>query len=175
MAREPDDSAARTFHAAALIGLEQYTAARMELTATVEAQRDENPQGRAMLYNALAVALLLENALTPEKQSQLERAECLSREAQELYPCVLEYRSTRALTLIATGSPEMALTLLEYCHYDSGTERQRGHREVARGFALYRLGQLTAANHSIQTAIKLEPRSVQMFRALGIPYTEASL
>jgi len=170
LARKPGESIAKTINAAALIGLEQYTAARTALTPLLAAAVSESPSTRAMLSNALAVALLFENALKPEMQSELSRANHLSREANELYPCILEYRSTRALTLVATGDPETALTLLEYCHFDNGTPPQRGHREVARAFAFQRLGMSAAANRSRELAITLDHRSVKMVEALGLTH-----
>lgn len=170
LARRPGDSVAQTINAAALIGLEQYAAARTALIPMLEAAVSDSPSIRAMVSNALAVALHFENVLKPEMQSELHRASRLSREAHDRYPCVLEYRSTRALTLAATGDPETALTLLEYCHFDSGTPRQRGHRETTRAFACQRLGMSAAANRSLEIAIKLDHRNAKMFEVLGLTH-----
>jgi hypothetical protein len=171
LVRTPDDLAAQTILAASLIGLDQYAAASARLTTISDALTEQPPADRAMIRNALAVALLLENVLDPLKQSELIRAEPLSREAYDIYPCVLEYRSTRALVLVATGSPETALTLLEYAHYDTGTPRQRGHREVTRAFAFQKLERQTEANRSAALALQLDPKNVKMFRSLGLSYS----
>jgi hypothetical protein len=57
----PEDRVAQTILAASLIGLEQYTAARVQLTP-VEKSLSEDPAAlRAMVSNALAVALLLKS------------------------------------------------------------------------------------------------------------------
>jgi hypothetical protein len=169
--RAPDDRVAQVILAASLIGLEQYTAARTQLTPVAETLTEDPPAIRAMVSNALAVALLLENVLDPAKQSELLRAERLSQEAYEAYPCVLEYRSTRALVLVAIGSPEAALSLLGYPHYDTGTERQRGHREVTRAFAFQKLGRQDNADQCTQRAMELDPKNMQTLRALGISYS----
>ncbi len=121
-----------------------------------------------MVSNALAITLLLENALSPAGQAELEKAERLSREAHQAYPCVLEYRSTRALVLAATGSPESAMSLLEYLHYDTGTQRQRGHREATRAFAFQKLGRQGNADQCTQRAVALDPANASMLRALGV-------
>ena len=173
--RSPDDRVAQVTLAASLIGLEQYTAARIQLTAIMQTLTRDRPDIRAMILNALAVALLLENALDPAGQSELQKAEQLSREAFEAYPCVLEYRSTLALVLVAIASPEAALSLLEYPHYDTGTRRQQGHREATRAFALHKLGHQADSNRCVRRAMDLDPANAKTLQALGISYSEAAV
>jgi hypothetical protein len=167
LARAPESAVARVILAASLINLEDYAEAAALMEPAVAATPRTEPGARAMVCNALAVAVLIQNA-HPPKQAELVRSEELSREAFTSYPCVLEYRATRALTLTAVGCPEQALALLEYRHYDTGTEQQRGHRACARAFALRALARDAEADEEAALSVVLDPRNAELLKRLGV-------
>jgi hypothetical protein len=169
LARNPRDMVAHLMLVSSLINLEEYDVAASQLALIVETLEPEQPAIRAAVWNALAVTLVLGAARNEPDLPDLRRAERLSIGAYDAYPCVLEYRSTLALVRVATGNPAKALALLEYQHYETGTPRQRGHRETARAFAFGRLGRTAEAAHSAAMAIDLDPMNARILRTLGVP------
>ncbi len=167
VARAPDSGPALVILSACLVSLHEYRAASSLLTPALGVLPAQEPAIRAAVWNNLAVALFLPNALDESTHLDVLQADRRSADAYGMYPCVLEYRSTRALTLAATGSADKALELLKYRHYDTGTARQRGHREVARAFALQKLGRKEDARERAKAAVKLDPPNADLLRLLG--------
>ena len=165
--RAPDNTLARVMLAASLIKLEDYAAAADIVAPIADAVPANEPGMHAMVCNAFAVAILLPS-VQMSNQSRLVQAEQLSLEAYSRYPCVLEYRSTRALAVTATGNAENALTLLDYQHYETGTDQQRGHRAAARAFALHSLGRTAEADEQVALAVRLDPGNAKMLKLLGL-------
>ncbi|HVY81626.1 MAG TPA: site-2 protease family protein [Steroidobacteraceae bacterium] len=123
---------------------------------------------RAALENNTAFALLMSRSRAGYDSDVLIEADRLSTRAFTLYPCVLAYRSTRALVLTATGRPDEALELLTYSHYATAERTARGHRAVARAFALHRLGRADAAREAAAEAIRLDPDNAHVMAALDV-------
>jgi hypothetical protein len=76
----------------------------------VNSSAPQAPGIRATLDNNLALAVWLRDI---NNEISTSRAASYSGCAYEMYPCVLSYRSTRALLLVATHRPTEALALLE--------------------------------------------------------------
>jgi hypothetical protein len=85
-----------------------------------------------------------------------------------MYPCLLEYRSTRTLVLAATNRAEEALRLLEYPLYETASLPQKAQRELARAFALRQQNRLVEAEGAAARALRLEPSVTHHARALGL-------
>jgi hypothetical protein len=85
-----------------------------------------------------------------------------------MYPCVLPYRSTRALLLTATDRAEEALTLLGYCNYDRGSKADRGDQEAARAFALRHLNRRQEADQALAAALRLNTTRRYWLTRLGL-------
>lgn len=134
-----------------------YTGSLALLAPLLREQANAEPQVRAAIQNNMAFALLMSNARAGYDHEALARADRLSADVFECYPCILAYRSTRAMILTATGRPDQALELLDYAHYESADPVARGHREVARAFALRALGRTEAARRAAGEAARLNP------------------
>jgi hypothetical protein len=76
---------------------------------------------RAVIANNLAVAVWLRDIGSAQSKESTAWADELSARAFSMYPCILAYRSTRALILTATDRSEEALTLLQYSNYERGS------------------------------------------------------
>jgi hypothetical protein len=88
------------------IHLREYAAAKVVLESLLGCSASEHPTLRAVIYNNLAVAVWLRDINTPLCGHSTARADTLSDRAYQMYPCVLAYRSTRALMLTATNRPD---------------------------------------------------------------------
>jgi D-serine deaminase-like pyridoxal phosphate-dependent protein len=85
-----------------------------------------------------------------------------------MYPCVLPYRSTRALLLAATDRAEEALSLLGYCNYDRAGKAERGDQEAARAFALRHLDRRQEADQVLAAALRLNTTRRYWLMRLGL-------
>jgi hypothetical protein len=132
-----------------------YEAAQAVLEPLLDVSTTESPALRAAVANNLAVAVWLHAVNTPSSEQATARADALSDRSYSMYPCVLAYRSTRALILTASNRPEEALTLLQYSNYERGTAADRSHRETARAFALRRLNRNEEADRALASALRL--------------------
>jgi hypothetical protein len=126
------------------------------------------PSVRAAVENNAAFALLMSDPHADPKSDAIAEADRLSARAFALYPCVLAYRSTRALVLAARGHPEQTLALLDYSHYENANRAQRGHRETARAFALRALSRLEESKRAAAEAARLTPETVGFLKVLGL-------
>jgi hypothetical protein len=103
-----------------------------------------------------------------QPEHSLSRAAALSEMAYAKYPCVLAYRSTRALLLTAADRAQNALELLEYKNYDSGTPDNRSHRAIAQAFALRRLGRTAESEQALARGLKLTKMRLPYLRTMGL-------
>jgi tetratricopeptide (TPR) repeat protein len=122
---------------------------------------------RAALQINLAFGLVMSNIGLSADNPQLQEADRQSRDALKTYPCVLEYRCTRALVLAVTGRAEEALQILDYDHFDTGTRRQRAQRQAARAFALRMLNASQEAEEAAALAVQLDPAILRIVQSLG--------
>jgi Zn-dependent protease len=112
------------------------------------------PALHAAIQNNGALALWLRDINQIQHEHSMSRAAALSEMAYVNYPCVLAYRSTRALLLAATDRAQDALGLLEYMNYDRGTPDNRSHRAIAQAFALRRLNRTEEAQQALAAGLK---------------------
>ncbi|HEY4341520.1 MAG TPA: hypothetical protein VGM97_16360 [Steroidobacteraceae bacterium] len=91
----------------------------------------------------------------------------MSGEAFGMYPCLLEYRSTRAPILAGTDRGDAALELLVQELYEGATPKQRAEREVARAYVLRRPQRTAEADDAAATAVELDPPTLGLLRSLG--------
>lgn len=125
-------------------------------------------QTYAAVQNNVAVALWLRNFNTPQREASLTRADTLTADAYERYPCVLAHRSTRALLLADTHRPEEALELLKYPNYDRGSPGDRAGREFSRAFAFRRLGHNAEAEQALANGLKLYKKPLPWLTTIGL-------
>jgi len=170
-ARTPDKVGPRVLLCGCHVMLGQYSEALAAVVPILSAVQSEPPPVRAAIHNNMALALMLSNIAAAADDANLREALRLSAFSFGMYPCELGYRSTRALVLTASQQPEQALALLAYKHYETATPRQRGHRELARAFALTKLGKLVEARIAVSLAMRFDPSQIALARTLGLMTT----
>ncbi len=138
------------------------------LRPLLQSHAEEQASVRAAVENNAAFALLMSNPKAGYDARSLLEADRLSANAFSMYPCVLAYRSTRALVLTAAGRPDQALALLEYSHYDTAERVQRGQRETARAFALHVLGREADSQRAAAEAIRLDAQAAALLKRLEV-------
>jgi hypothetical protein len=148
--------------------LDEYHAARAVLEPFLDSSASEASELRAAIANNLAVAVWLCDLGTAQSNEATARADTLSARAFSMYPCILAYRSTRALILTATHRPEEALALLQYSNYERGSAIDRADREATRAFALRELNRNEDADRAIAAALRLNNTRRQMMAKLGL-------
>lgn len=145
-----------------------YAGALVLLRPLLQSQINADSQIRVAIENNTAFALLMSDPGAPRDGDTLEEADQLSARVFALYPCVLPYRSTRALVLAATGRPELALALLEYSHYATADRTQRAHCETARAFALANAHRHDESQQAAAEAVKLHAETAGFLKILGV-------
>jgi hypothetical protein len=85
-----------------------------------------------------------------------------------MYPCILDYRMTRALVLSATQRPLQALQLLAYPLFDTARPKQQAQHAAARAFAHRQLGNLPESEGAAALAVQLDASIISILRSLGI-------
>ena len=126
------------------------------------------PVLHAAIRNNAAVALWLRDINRTQHEYSLSRAAALSEMAYLNYPCVLAYRSTRALLLAAGDRAQDALGLLEYVNYDRGTPDNRSHRAIAQALAFRRLGRTEEAEQALAAGLKLIKKRLPWLTTIGL-------
>jgi Peptidase family M50 len=147
----------------------KYAEARMSITPVVERSSSEDPLVRASAVNNLAFALLMQAPDAAPSNETMQKADQFSLESFEMYPCVLAYRSTRALVLAALGRCEEALRLLDYVHYRTASARERSNQGTARAFAFLKSGRAAEAREAANDAKRLDPTAFTFLPQLGLP------
>jgi tetratricopeptide (TPR) repeat protein len=157
-----------TLLSACYIDLGDYEPARADIEPLLYSAVSLPPRLHAAVQNNLAVALWFSDFNAPQIEPSLQRADALTAEAYERYPCVLAHRSTHALLLAATNRSEQALVLLEYVNYQRASPDDRSHREIARAFALKNLGRTEEAEQALAVALKLRKTQLPYLRTIGL-------
>jgi hypothetical protein len=150
------------------INFGEYEAAIAALRPLQDALAGQAPEVRAAINNNLAVATWLHSLNTRPSAESTSLADALSANAYLMYPCVLPYRSTRALLLAATRRADEALALLDYTNYEHGSSADRGDRQIARAFALRSLHRDEEAERALGDALKLQREPRPWLRTLGL-------
>jgi hypothetical protein len=154
---------------ATCINLQDFDAAVSVLQPLYDSSVSLAPESRAAILNNLALAMWLRHSNPAEgKERALQRADSLSEQAYLMYPCVLAYRSTRALLLVANNRSTEALTLLEYSNFVHGTSSERGDQQIARAFAFRQLNRIRDAEDAVTAALKLHKRRPPLLDVLGL-------
>jgi hypothetical protein len=166
--RLPGNPSLSIMLSACQINLGEYDAARVVLEPLVNNWIAETPDTYAVVCNNLALATWLGAINARSSEQATQHADGLSDRAYSMYPCILPYRSTRALLLVATNRPDEALALLEYSNYERGSASDRGDRQIARAFALRQLDRLEEAEQAQATGLELNNKPRPWLAALGL-------
>lgn len=150
------------------IYLGDYESSRAVLEPLSDVSAALPPDLRAAVENNLGIAIWLRDFDAVQREESLRRADALSDHAYKMYPCVLPYRSTRALLLAATNRSQDALALLEYMNYERGTQDDRAHREIARAFALRRLNRSAEADQALAIGLSLCKERLPWLTTIGL-------
>lgn len=166
--RLPDNPWLNVMLSACQINMGEYNSARAVLEPLLISSTTQAPEIRAAVHNNLALAVWLCDINSALCEQSTPRAESLSRHAYEMYPCVLPYRSTRAMLLVATFRPTEALALLEYSNYERGSSSDRGDQQIARAYALRQLSRNEEADQALNMAMELNNRRRPWLTTLGL-------
>ncbi len=166
--RHPQNEWLLVLLSACQIKLGDYGCAQHTLQRAGDLSQIKTPAMRAVFMNNLAIAEWLADPAAPSENSSMVRANDLSGQAFVMFPCVLPYRSTRALMLAATKRPEEALQLLEYCNYPRGSDTERANQEVARAYALRQLNRNAESEAAIAAALKASDTVASILTTLGL-------
>ena len=158
-AKDPSSDLARTTMSACLCRLGEFQSAGELLAPILE--RSSAPIYTAVARNDSAVAAFMAN-----DHSARAAADRWSMEAFSTYPCLLAFRSTRAIVLTWIGRPDDALQLLEYKHYECASPSDRGEQAAARALALQSLGRTDEAEKQMAEARKLGTEQLQLIERL---------
>jgi hypothetical protein len=150
------------------INLGAYESGRAVIEPLLDSTRTLPPLLRAAVQNNLAVALWLRDLNMTQREESLPRADALSDHVYTMYPCVLAYRSTRALLLTAMNRPEDALELLEYRNYEHGSQDDRANRQIARAFALRGLNRNAEFEQALAGGLKLSKKRLPWLTKIGL-------
>jgi tetratricopeptide (TPR) repeat protein len=176
MQRVPDNPHVILALGASKISLGQYAEGRALLAPWLD-RADLTIGMRASLISNIAYAMLITNAGVGGDAGELARADQLTAEIMVPFPCLLGFRTIRALLLAATQRPEEALSLLDYVNYSAGTVLQSAWRELARALSLHKLGRAEEAQKAAALALRLKPDIRDEMQLLGIepPSAETQL
>jgi hypothetical protein len=166
--RLPDNPFLKIILSACHIDMGDYESGRAVIEPLLDSARTPSPEIRAALENNLALALWLRDFNSASHDQSMVRADALSDQAYKMYPCVLAYRSTRAVLLAATHRSEEALALLEYMNYERATAEERGNREIARAFALRQLNRIPEAQQALKIGLQLGKKPLPWLTTLGL-------
>lgn len=166
--RSPENPWLLTLLSACYINLGDYESARVLIDPLLDSPAPLQPLLRVGVQNNVALAVWLRDFNATELGQSLQRASALTADNYMRFPCVLAYRSTRALLLTASKRPEEALKLLTYVNYDRGSRSDRRHREISRAFALRQLARHDEAEQALACAFKLNSERLPYMRTLGL-------
>jgi tetratricopeptide (TPR) repeat protein len=168
LARAPESVLLRIMQAACYMSDGEYLAGLDAIEPLGSHSASEPANVRAAIYNNAAFGLVMSKIDAATDDTQLSEADRLSAESYRMYPCILEYRSTRALVLAATERAEESLQVLDYPLFQTATRRQRAQCEVTRAFALRQLKRFAESEDAAATAIRLDSSIVSVVRSLGV-------
>lgn len=165
--RSPGHAGLTLLLSACQVHLGEYESARSTIEPLVDTEALGSPF-QAAAANNTAVALWLRDFNQPLREKSLSRADALTAVVYAKYPCVLAYRSTRALLLADTDRVQEGLALLEYVNYGHGSSESLSHREIARAFALRKLGRRAEADKALSDALKHQKTQLPLLRTIGL-------
>lgn len=166
--RLPQDPMLSIILSACHINLGDYESGRAVLEPLSDPSMALSPEFRAPIENNLALALWLRDCNTDQRDKTLPRADALQDHAYKTYPCVLAYRTSRALLLVATNRSDDALALLEYLNYAKGSQDDRANQHIARAFALGRLNRNEEAEQALAAGLKLTKKRLPWLTTIGL-------
>jgi hypothetical protein len=168
IAQAPENTVLRVMQSACYMWKNEYQAGLDCVAPLIGRCVCEPAHVRAAIYNNAALGLTMLKVGAAADDPQLFEAERLSAQSFGMYPCILEYRSTRALVLAARGYTEEACRLLDYPLFDTATRQQRAERELGMAFALHLQGKIAAAGTAAANALRLDPSVSGFVRSLGV-------
>ena len=166
--RMPRDPLLCIILSACHINLGDYESGRALLEPLIDSSPALLPDLRAAIENNLGIALWLRDFNTDQRHESATRADALLDYSYKTFPCILTYRTSRALILAATDRPEDALTLLEYVNYATGSQEDRANHQIARAFALRRLNRKAEADQALAAGLRLTRKRLPWLSTIGL-------
>ena len=166
--RLPRDPLLNVILSACHINLGDYESGRAVLDPLIDSPPTLFPDLRAAIENNLGIALWLRDFNTDQRHESATRADSLLDHAYKTFPCMLTFRTSRALSLAATDRPDDALALLEYMNYDAGSQDDRANHQIARAFALRRLNRAEEAEQALAAGLKLTKKRLPWLSTIGL-------
>lgn len=166
--RLPRDPLLSALLSACHINLGDYESARGVLEPLIDSSPKLFPDLRAAIDHDLGIALWLRDFNTDQRHESAATAVSLVDYAYKAFPCILSYRTSRALLLAATDRPEDALALLEYVNYATGSQDDRANHQLARAFALRRLNRNEEAEQALAAGLKLSKKRLPWLTTIGL-------
>ena len=155
LARDPDSDFARCLLSSCQGRLGLFNECREAVVPVLD--RSAVPILVAWSKGNIALATLMSGDL--QSKSVADR---LSKEAYEVFPCLLSYRTSRALVLTWIGDPLTALSILEYGHYKTAQPPESGQYAAAKAFALRGLGRAGEADSQMAVARALKTEQLDL-------------
>lgn len=166
--RLPRDPLLSAVLSACHINLGDYESGRAVLEPLIDSSPTLLPDLRAALEHDLGIALWLRDFTTDMRHESTTRAVSLVDYAYNTFPCILSYRTSRALLLAATDRPEEALKLLEYVNYATGSQDDRANHQIARAFALRHLNRKAEADQALAAGMRLTRKRLPWLSTIGL-------
>jgi hypothetical protein len=166
--REPENGLLQVMQAACYLSEGEYRAGLDIVKPLADRSTAETAQARALVYNTTAFAMVMLKIGAAANDPQLLDADRLSGTTFDMFPCVLDYRLTRALILAATERPLQTLQLLEYPLFHTASPRTQSQRAAVQAFAHRQLGNLAEAEAAAALAIQLDASIAGVLRTLGV-------
>jgi hypothetical protein len=166
--RLPGDPLLSIILSACHINLGDYESGRAAIEPVYDSTATLSPNLRAPMESNLALALWLRDFNSVQRDESLPRADAILDHAYRTYPCVLTYRTSRALLLAATNRSQDALALLEYTNYERGSQDDRANHQLARAFALRRLNRNEEAEQALAAGLKLSKKQLPWLTTIGL-------
>jgi hypothetical protein len=159
LARDPDSDFARCLLSSCQGRLSLFNECREAVMPVLE--RSAVPILVAWSKGNIALAILMSGDL--QSKSIADR---LSKEAYEAFPCLLSYRTSRALVLTWNGDPLTALSILEYGHYQTARPPESGQYAAAKALALRVLGRAREADSQMAVACALKTEQLDLLESV---------
>jgi len=166
--RLPRDPLLSVILSACHINLGDYESGRAVLEPLLDSPPTPVPDLRAAIENNLGIALWLRDFNADHRHESATRAVSLVDYAYKTFPCILSYRTSRALLLAATDQPEDALSLLEYVNYATGSQDDRANHHLARAFTLRKLNRNEEAEQALAAGLKLTNKRLPWLSTIGL-------
>ena len=159
LARDPDNDFARCLLSSCLGRLGLFN----ECQETVRPVLDRSIVPILAAWSKCNIALAILMSCDSQSKSTADR---LSKEAYEIFPCLLSYRTSRAMVLTWIGDPLSALSILEYGHYKTARPPESGQYAAAKAFALRGLGRAREADSQMAVARALKTEQLDLLESV---------